>query len=109
MALKKSIAWIYPLKVNQRFGGMCRPQLQIRGISQARNQHEAGCKQSNPLGEIWGFHRKQEGTTRQFVSPHWVLLCPGSLICMIFILRRGNVMSILLEISYKFCKIERIK
>jgi hypothetical protein len=33
-----------PLKINQRFGGTCRFNLQYRRISQARNQHEVGSK-----------------------------------------------------------------
>jgi hypothetical protein len=32
-----------PLKVNRRFRGICRLHLQGRKITQARNQHEAGC------------------------------------------------------------------
>jgi hypothetical protein len=35
-----------PLKVNQLFGGTCRLHCKSRKISQARNQHEAGSKQS---------------------------------------------------------------
>jgi hypothetical protein len=37
-----------PLKVNRRFGGPCSVHLQGRRISQGRNQHEAGSKQSVP-------------------------------------------------------------
>jgi hypothetical protein len=35
-----------PLKVNRRFEETCRLHLQRREISQIRNQHEAGSKQS---------------------------------------------------------------
>jgi hypothetical protein len=35
-----------PLKINPGFRGTCRLYLQGRGISQTRNQHEAGSKQS---------------------------------------------------------------
>jgi hypothetical protein len=35
-----------PLKINGRVGGTCRLHHQGRIISQARNQHEAGSKQS---------------------------------------------------------------
>jgi hypothetical protein len=35
-----------PLKANRRFGGTCRLSLQGQRISQARNQREAGNKQS---------------------------------------------------------------
>jgi hypothetical protein len=48
--LKSSISWditpCSPLKVNRRFGGTCRLHFQGRSISQARNQREAGHKQS---------------------------------------------------------------
>jgi hypothetical protein len=37
------------------------------------------------------------------------ILCPRSLMGMIFVLRRGDVMSISLEINCKFCKIEYIR
>jgi hypothetical protein len=35
-----------PLKANRRFGGTCFLQLQDRGVSQSRNQHEAGSYQT---------------------------------------------------------------
>jgi hypothetical protein len=38
-----------PLKVNRRVGGTCRLHLHGRRISQARNRHEAGSKQSSAL------------------------------------------------------------
>jgi hypothetical protein len=38
----------------------------------------------------------------------YVLLCPGSLIGIIFILRKGDVMSILLESIYTFVKLNAI-
>jgi hypothetical protein len=41
-----------PLKVNRRFGGICRLHLQGRRISHARKRYEAGSKQSNRLVEI---------------------------------------------------------
>jgi hypothetical protein len=48
--LNSSIFWnitpCSPLKTNRRFWGTCRLQLQDRRVSQARNQHEAGSKQS---------------------------------------------------------------
>jgi hypothetical protein len=44
-----------PLKVNWRFGGTYRPHCRSRGISQARNQREAGSEQSYPLADISGF------------------------------------------------------
>jgi hypothetical protein len=40
-----------PLEFNLRFEGICRLHLLGRRISQARNQLEAGSKQSNPLAE----------------------------------------------------------
>jgi hypothetical protein len=44
-----------PLKVNQSFGGTCRLHLQDRRISQAKNQHETGSKQSNWLAKNLDF------------------------------------------------------
>jgi hypothetical protein len=48
---KSSVFWnIMPCsrkEVNQYFRGMCHLHLQGQRISQARNQHEAGCKQSD--------------------------------------------------------------
>jgi hypothetical protein len=48
--LKSSLVWEItprsPPKVNRRFGRTCCPHLQGRISSQARNQHEAGSKQS---------------------------------------------------------------
>jgi hypothetical protein len=41
-----------PLKVNLRFGGACRLHLQGRRISQARNQHKVGNKQSSVVRAI---------------------------------------------------------
>jgi hypothetical protein len=38
-----------PLKVNWRFGGICRLHLQGKRISQEKNQREAGSKQSFTL------------------------------------------------------------
>jgi hypothetical protein len=38
-----------PVKVNRRFGGIYRLHPQGRGLSQARNQHEAGNSQSSAL------------------------------------------------------------
>jgi hypothetical protein len=53
--LKNSVLWdIAPcnlLKVERLFGGICRLHLQGRRVSQIRNQHEAGSKQSNPPAE----------------------------------------------------------
>jgi hypothetical protein len=50
MQQQSSIFWditlCSSLKVNQRFGGTCRLHVQDR-ISQARNRHEAGSKQSS--------------------------------------------------------------
>jgi hypothetical protein len=50
MARKGSILWditLYSLvKVNGRFGGTYRLNLQGQRVSQARNQHEAGTEQS---------------------------------------------------------------
>jgi hypothetical protein len=40
------------LKVSHSFGGTCRFHLQIRRISQARNQREAGIKQSLAYSSI---------------------------------------------------------
>jgi hypothetical protein len=51
--MKSYIFWdITPyssLKVNWCFGGICRVHLQGQRISQARNQHEAGSKQSQEV------------------------------------------------------------
>jgi hypothetical protein len=51
MAMKSSVFWdIMPcssVKVNQRFGGTYRLHLQGQKVSQARNKHEAGSKQSS--------------------------------------------------------------
>jgi hypothetical protein len=38
-----------PLKVNRHFGGIYHLQLQARRISRARNQREAGSKQSSTM------------------------------------------------------------
>jgi hypothetical protein len=43
------------LKINRFFEGTYRLQLQSRRISQARNQREAGSKQSNRLAELIEF------------------------------------------------------
>jgi hypothetical protein len=44
--MKKSIFWntiaCSPLKVNQRFGGICRFHLEGRKTGETRNMHEAG-------------------------------------------------------------------
>jgi hypothetical protein len=37
---------MYPVKVNRRFGGIYPLHLQDRRVSQARNRHETGIKQS---------------------------------------------------------------
>jgi hypothetical protein len=54
--LKSSVFWditpCSPLKVNRRTGETCRLHLQGPRISQARNQREAGGKQSNQLANI---------------------------------------------------------
>jgi hypothetical protein len=51
--LNMSIFWditpCSPLKVNRRFGGTCRLDLQSRGRSGTKSQHEADSKQ-NVLG-----------------------------------------------------------
>jgi hypothetical protein len=52
------------LKVNRHFGQTCHLHLQGQRISQERNQHEAGSKQSNLLMENLGLYRKEEGTAR---------------------------------------------
>jgi phosphatidylserine synthase len=48
VVMNSSVFWditpCSPLKVNRRFVGTCRLYLQVRRISQARNQHEAGSK-----------------------------------------------------------------
>lgn len=41
------------LKVNQRFGGKCRRDLQDSRINQARNEGEAGSKNIKPRRTIW--------------------------------------------------------
>jgi hypothetical protein len=41
------------LEVNRRFGGECRLHLQEARINQARNQHEAGSKQSSDGGHVF--------------------------------------------------------
>jgi hypothetical protein len=55
--LKSSVIWDItlrsPLEVNRRFEETCRLHLQNRRISQARNQHEAGSKQSFTLFFAW--------------------------------------------------------
>jgi hypothetical protein len=54
--MKTSVFWditpCNPLKVGRRFGGTCRLHHQGRRISQARNQHEAGSKQSLYKGNL---------------------------------------------------------
>jgi hypothetical protein len=40
------IIYYSPLKISRLFGGTCRLHFQSRRISQARNQYEAGSKQS---------------------------------------------------------------
>jgi hypothetical protein len=56
VVMESSIFWnitpCSPLKVNRKLGGTCRLHLQGRKTSQARNQREAGSKQSNQLAEI---------------------------------------------------------
>jgi hypothetical protein len=51
VVMKSSVFWdlmpCSPLKVNQSFSGTCRHHLQGWRISQVRNQHEAGSKQSS--------------------------------------------------------------
>jgi hypothetical protein len=54
VVMKSSIFWdIRPcslLKANQSFGGTCHSHLQGQTISQARNQQEAGNKQTSEDG-----------------------------------------------------------
>jgi hypothetical protein len=72
-----------PLKVNRRFGGTCRLQLQGPRISNARNQREAGSRQSSDWRQ-----RRLQGVISQkmelFVTtavrtsnPTWRLLSSG--------------------------------
>jgi hypothetical protein len=55
--MKSSIFWditpYSPMKVNWRFGGICRLHLQGRRISRARNQHEAGSSRTCFLLPLW--------------------------------------------------------
>jgi hypothetical protein len=67
VVMKISIFWdvmsCSPLKVNRRFGGTCRLHLQGWRISQARNQHEAGGRQSSWLiGLVYFASLKMEAT-----------------------------------------------
>jgi hypothetical protein len=62
VVMKCSIFWdittCSPLKINRRFGGICRLHIQGRRISQARNQREAG---SNQWLACFTFHSKDGG------------------------------------------------
>jgi hypothetical protein len=61
-----------PLKVSQCFGGTCLLHLQSCRISQERNQHESGSKQSNLFAKTWVYVGKQERTARQLICFHWL-------------------------------------
>jgi hypothetical protein len=54
-----------PLNANRRFGGKCRLHLQVRRISQARNQNEAGSKHSLTFN---GLHGVISQTTEHFIA-----------------------------------------
>jgi hypothetical protein len=74
ITLRSSIFWDImprsPLKVNRHFEGTCPLHLQGRKVSQGINQRKIRSKQNNPLAKKLVLHRKQEGTTRQFMSSH---------------------------------------
>jgi hypothetical protein len=92
VVMKSPVFWdIMPcslLIANWCFGGTCHPLLQGQRICQARNQHEAGSKQSNWLAESLSSYRKIGGnrkTTHQFcerangnwqvtLHPYWLTL-----------------------------------
>jgi hypothetical protein len=65
VVMKSSIFWDItprsPLRVNRHFGGTCRLQFQVRRISHARNQREAGSKQSSAEDGRDMFLRKVDG------------------------------------------------
>jgi hypothetical protein len=85
MKLKSSIFWdimpYSPLKINRRFGGTCRLHLRGLRISQARNQREAGGRQSSALNMIrlsrigWIESRQLlivEPRFQSQISPSWI-------------------------------------
>jgi hypothetical protein len=75
--MKSSVFWdmtpCSPVKVNQRFG--ISAHLQGRSVSQARNQHEAGSKQSSASCFCVGFH----STTRQYIPEDLRVILPEPL------------------------------
>jgi hypothetical protein len=58
-----------PLKVNWRFGRTFRLLLQGRGISQSRNQREAGGKQSSPCHLLHAWLIFPPSRWRRYVPP----------------------------------------
>jgi hypothetical protein len=67
-----------PLKINGRLGGTCCFHLQCRRISQARNQHKVGSKQSFPpetsvdLQRTTRCYNPADKTSSLFYcTPHW--------------------------------------
>jgi hypothetical protein len=57
------------LKVNGRFEGTCHNHLQDWRTRQARNQREAGSKQSNPLAKSLG--KRRELQDNSLISCEW--------------------------------------
>jgi hypothetical protein len=62
-----------PVRPNRHFGGICR-RLQGQGISQARNQLEAGSNATYSSGKSVAFQR----TTLLYISEGGTLLCSVS-------------------------------
>jgi hypothetical protein len=60
-----------PFIVNGRFGGIC---LHLQSRNRSMKQISM---QINPFVGSSGLYRRQEGTTRQFVSSHWLSLEAG--------------------------------